>query len=157
LNATELKRFSLLAEFTEEELDALLDLMEERSISRGVALFREGSEGEGLVLIVSGEARVTSRRIPEDFEVGEGDSLGALSLIVVGTRETTAVAEQPCKFLLLPRTAFHRLAEDMPRVACRLAEAIVLEMAGALREGLDELASGAQHPAGAVDRPGCGH
>jgi CRP-like cAMP-binding protein len=140
LNATELKRFSLLAEFTEEELDALLEVMEERSISRGVALFREGSESEGLVLIVAGEARVSSRRSSENYEVGEGDALGALSLIVVGKRESTAVAESPCKFLLLPRSAFHRLSEDLPRVACRLAEGIVLEMAGTLREALDEIA-----------------
>ncbi|MCZ6463369.1 MAG: cyclic nucleotide-binding domain-containing protein [Proteobacteria bacterium] len=141
MSSTDLKAFSLLAEFGEEDRAALGELLEEQNASKGVALFREGSEAEGLVLIVSGEVRLESQRRVEQEILGPGAALGALSLVVVGPREATAIAQSACTFLLLPRTSFRRLAEDYPRTACRLAEAIVSEVASTLRDGLESIAS----------------
>ena len=141
MSSTDLKTFPLLAEFDEEDRELLGELLEQRNASKGVALFREGSEAEGLVLVVSGKVRLESQRRVEQETVGPGAALGALSLVVVGPREATAIAPSACTFLLLPRTSFRRLAEDYPRTACRLAEAIVSEVASTLRDGLDSIAS----------------
>ena len=55
--------------------------------------------------------------------------------------EASLIAETPCTYLVFPRTAYHRLAEDYPRTACRLSESIFEELAGVLREGLDKIAT----------------
>ena len=132
----------LLAELNEEDRELLLDLMEEKKVSQGVPIFREGSEAEGMVLIVSGEARLESKRGGEPFLLGAGCTLGGLSLLLVGKREATAIAEAPCNILILPRNAFHRFVEDAPRAACRLIESITVDFATGVRDGLDALALG---------------
>ncbi len=141
MNEADLKPFPLLSEMREEDREALVELLEEQSVSARVPLFREGSEAEGLVLVARGEVRVESRRCEETFTAGPGTCLGAVSLLLVGPRECSAIAESPVVYYLLPRTSFRRLMDDSPLTACRLAEAIAIDLAGSVREGLDEIAA----------------
>ncbi len=141
MSQVDLKQFPLLAELGEPDREALLEVLEERKASAGVPLFREGSEAEGLVLIVAGEVELQSRRSPEAVRLGPGAAIGGLSLLVVGPREVTAVARAACRYLLLPRTSFRRLVDDAPRTACRLTEAIAAELSAVVREGLDGFAT----------------
>ncbi len=136
MSKIDFKEFPLLADLSEQDLEALSEVLEEKSASAGVALFREGSEAEGLVLITSGKVSVESRRSSDRMSLGAGEALAAVSLFVVGPHEATAIAECRCNYLLLPRTAFCRLSDDAPRTACRLAESVVSELADVLREGL---------------------
>lgn len=138
-----LKAFPLLSEFNDEDREALFELLEPKRLSKGRSLFREGTEADGLMLVVSGRVALQSKRRPGDDSVGEGAALGGLSLFALGPREATAKAEVPCEILQLPRESFRRLVEDAPRAACRLAEALVKELAGDLREALDAMVVGA--------------
>ncbi len=141
MNGASLKDFPLLAEFTDEDREVLVEFLEERSVALGRRLFSEDSEAEGLLLLASGEVRVESRRTGAAESMGAGSALGALSLVSLGPHEATAFAVTPCQVLLLPRTSWRRFVEDYPRTACRLAEAVLSEFAGLLRQGLDKLAS----------------
>jgi CRP-like cAMP-binding protein len=139
--AGRLKVFSLLAEFTDDDREALADVVEERVLRAGRRVFSEGTEAEGLVLVESGTVRIESRRTGESEGVEAPVALGAMSLVAVGPRECTVFAETECRVLLLPRTAFRRLVDDAPRTACRLMEGIVDDAAGSIRGALDSLAS----------------
>lgn len=141
MSATELKNFPLLAEFNDEDREALFELLEDRSVAKGRRIFSEGSEADGLVLIVSGKAKLESKRGIEPEELAAGSVLGAVSLVSMGPREVTAFAEEPCQLLLFPRTSWRRLVDDHPRTACRLAEAMLLELGGLIRLGLDRLSA----------------
>ena len=136
----DLKRFALLTEFSDADREALAELLEEKRVAKGRRIFSEGTESEGLVLVVSGRARVESRRSADSGVLEAGSALGALSLIALGQRESTIFAVTECNVLILPRTAYRRLADDYPRTACRLMEAIVDELTGLIRSGLDLLA-----------------
>lgn len=144
MTSNDLKRFSLLAEFTKDDRDALAGMLEPRKLVEGRTLFREQGEADGLVLIVSGQVRLEGTRTGPIGVVGPGDNLGALSLVVVGPREVTAVAESACTLLLLPRSSFRRLADDHPRTAFRLVEAIARELADLVRGELDAFAAAAR-------------
>jgi CRP-like cAMP-binding protein len=139
LSAVDLKRFALFEELSEEEREVLADGIERIELEPGDVLFREQEEGSGLVLLVEGRVRLESTRTGELGSVGPGTALGAVSLVAVGPREVSAVAESACSILLLRRSAFRRLADDTPRAACRLAEAIAREAAALLRAGLEPL------------------
>lgn len=139
MNEVDLKAFPLLAELRDEDREVLVDLLDERRVAQEVPLFREGSESEGLVLLVEGEVEIASRRTGESERLGPGAQIGLWSLVAVGPREVSAVAKTPVRLLLLPRTSCHRLIEDSPRTACRLFETLCGELAGVLREGLDEV------------------
>ncbi|MBW2274937.1 MAG: cyclic nucleotide-binding domain-containing protein [Deltaproteobacteria bacterium] len=138
--ALDLKAFALLQELTEEEREALADLLEPCVVGQGEAIFCEGDEADGLVLIVSGSVRLIGARGDTEVRLRGGEHLGALSIFVIGARESSATAESECDLLLLSRMAFRRLADDAPRAACRLAEAVIGDLAGLLRRDLDRIA-----------------
>ena len=141
MNVSDLKTFNLLREFDDHDRASLAELLEETSVAAGRRIFSEGNESDGLVFVTSGTVKLANSRT-DTFEMLEGGcSLGALSLISVGPREASAFAETPCEVLSLPRNAYRRLAEDYPRTACRLLEAILEELTGSVRLGLDKLAS----------------
>lgn len=136
----DLKRFALLGELSEEERDVVADELEAMSIAEGEVLFEEGEESHGLVLVVEGRFRLESRRTGSLGAAHPGQVLGAASLVAIGTREATAVAETASRVLLLRRSSFRRLVEDAPRAACRLAEAVATDLAALVRAGLDTIA-----------------
>jgi CRP-like cAMP-binding protein len=138
LNSEDLKRFALLAEFSEEDREALAELLETRTLPPGKSAFREGSESEGLILLGEGRLKLKSKRTGSVVGVVEAPAhLGAASLFAFGKREVTALAEGPATIHLFPRSGLPRLAEDAPRAAFRLAEAVAGELAGLVRHPLE--------------------
>jgi CRP-like cAMP-binding protein len=137
LNAVELKRFQLLAELEDEEREAIVDVLEPVELDARVELFAAGEQSEGLCFVAEGGVRVESARVDGSaLELGPGAVLGALSLVSSGARETSA--ETTCRSLLyvLRRSAFRRFADEAPRAACRLLEAILRDTARLGREAL---------------------
>ncbi len=137
----ELKRIPLLAEFTEADCQELIEVLHPEALLADRILFREGEQSDGLALLLEGTVRLESRRTGQQVRVSGGTALGALSLVDVGPREITAVTETLCEILWLRRSDFRRLADDSPRTACRLLEAIASEFAGRVRRELDTLKS----------------
>ena len=140
MNGSELKQFAILSEFAEADSLEISQLLESRSLIAGRKLFREGGQSDGMALLVEGTVRLESQRTQQQVRVGAGTALGALSLIDMGLRESTAVTETPCEILWLRRTDFRRLVDDAPRTAFRLLEAIAGEFAGRIRRELDSIA-----------------
>ena len=135
-----LKQFPLFAEFSDEDREALADQLEERSLRSGKSAFREGSEGEGLVLLTDGRLKLQSKRTGGVVGVLDAPAhLGAASLFAFGNREVTALADGMATIHVLLRADVLRLADDAPRTAFRLAEAVAGELAGLVRLGLDAL------------------
>jgi CRP-like cAMP-binding protein len=84
----------------------------------------------------SGVLRLSSSRTREAASLAPGAALGGLSLFSVGTREANVAAKNDATVLLLSRADYRRLVEDSPRTACRLAEAILTEVAAHCRGSL---------------------
>ncbi len=140
MNPDDLKHFKLLVEFSEEDRDFFTDLLEKRELPNGKSAFREGSEGDGLVLLEKGTLKLKSRRTGALVGKLEAhDHLGAASLLALGHREVTALADGPCTIWTLSRSSFSRLLDDSPRAAFRLAEAVAIELIALMRTSLDTL------------------
>lgn len=135
-----LKRFALLAELSDEERDALSDVLEKRILPNGKSVFREGAESDGLVLLEKGRLKLKSRRTGGIVGIMDAeDHLGVASLFAPLKREISAMADGPCTIWTLSRSGLARLAEDAPRAAFRLVEAAASELVGLLRPGLETL------------------
>jgi len=142
LKPTDLKCYGLLVELTGEDRDWLVELLDVETLAEGQTLFCEGEEADSLYLVESGSLRISSEA---DGSIGllcAGASLGTVSVIIVGKRQASAIAESDCKLLVLTRGSFRRLADDAPRAACRLVEAIASELATSLRANLDYIRAG---------------
>jgi len=147
--APSLGQFPLLRELGADERVALEKELETIELRDGDVLFREGEEAAGLVLVASGRLRTESARAGALGAAGPGSAFGALSLVSVGRREVTATADGAGRVLVLRRASFRRLADDAPRAACRLAEAIAADLASLVRDQLDAVVAAVDRPADA--------
>lgn len=132
----DLKPFALFADLGDAEREELASLLEERDLSTGETLFEEGDDADALVLVLRGRVELTCRRSGEKVHAGPGDTIGALAIFAVGSRETTAVGAEASDVRLLRREDFLRFAEDHPRAAFRIAAAVAAEVAQHARAAL---------------------
>jgi CRP-like cAMP-binding protein len=132
----DLKRFPLLVEFDDEDRAGLSQLLEPLPLAEGEEVFCEGDEADALFLVVRGRIRISTKNCEELGMLSGGSSLGSMSLMTIGTREATARADSDCELMVLTRADFRRLVDDAPRTACRLAEAVVAQLASGLRPQL---------------------
>jgi CRP-like cAMP-binding protein len=116
--------------------------------TRGEIIARQGTPGDGLVLIESGRVsvRLTVPGTQSDREVTQledGDFFGELSLMTGELRQASIIALSDVRAWRLDRRIFHEivrrrpaLAEDVSSILARRRTALE-----ALREGLDEEAA----------------
>jgi CRP/FNR family cyclic AMP-dependent transcriptional regulator len=96
---------------------------------KGSVIVKEGEEGVGFHLIVTGKAKVTVKGRSRST-LGPGAFFGELSLIDRGPRTATVTAETDVTTLSLVSWEFLPLVEKTPSIARKL----LLEMCRRLRE-----------------------
>ena len=136
MNAPELKRFPLLADLTQAELEMLVPLIDQKSYGAGDRVTQVGAASEGVLLLAAGSVKVAAAS-GDESRLRAPAVIGAAALVTVGSRGVDTVAEGDCQVWVLSRTAFHRFAEDAPRAAVRVLEAVVADLAGLLRSGAE--------------------
>jgi CRP/FNR family transcriptional regulator, cyclic AMP receptor protein len=119
-----LRQVSLFATLDEDHLQAIADCLRRRRYVRDQVIFAEDDPGTSLCIVEEGMVKVV-RSSPDGREVvlntfGPGDVFGELALLDGAPRSADAVAEGPCRLLLLARDDFFRFLEAHPRVALQL-------------------------------------
>lgn len=127
--------FPELCELSHADAKALHPFLQFRVYERGRRLASEATEADGLLLVERGRVQLKTSTLGQSESFDGPVAMGAYSLVCVGQRRYTAIAETPCFVWLLDRPAYRRLVEDHPRVACRLLEGLLVRAAG-LGEGL---------------------
>lgn len=116
-----LARLPLLAGVPEEDLRHIADRAHLVSFSAGEVIVREGEEGLGFYLIVSGAGRV----VKGDAEIARlrgGDFFGEESLLEWSPRTATVLAGEPTVCLGILRSDFKEILVRNPRLALRILE-----------------------------------
>jgi CRP/FNR family transcriptional regulator, cyclic AMP receptor protein len=108
-----LREVSLLEGCTRRQLRDVARIAEVREVAPGAVLTRKGERGDEFFLIVDGRARVVinSRK---HGRLGPGDFFGEMSLLDGGPRSATVMAETAMRLLVIRRTDFARLMNDVP-------------------------------------------
>lgn len=115
---------SLLHALSENELAHLLRDARECRARKGDVLLEQGAEGDFLIIVLEGQARVTvytanGREIVLDY-VGAGSVLGEIALLDGGTRTASVIAMDPMRYLTLARPVFERVMAENHQIALRL-------------------------------------
>lgn len=104
-------------------LTRILDKMDEFEAPPGQVLVQPGREGSGMFVIEEGTVEVT--RKDTNVELGPGEFVGELALLVPDASRTARVkAVSPVKGLAIGRAEFVELLEEEPRIAVGMLEAL---------------------------------
>lgn len=113
--------FSLFADLSDPELEALAHTFDEEWYSEGQRILRRGFAGSGFHLILEGEAAV--RIGGEDrAHLGRGDFFGEISALLGEPPSADVVALTPLRCLLLPGSQLHDLLMTKPAIAFRMLQ-----------------------------------
>ena len=117
-----------LANSSDELLDQLIELSEERSLAAGADLIRQGEATAEAYLVVEGVLDVVTNGVLRET-IGPGTLVGEMALLSEGPRMSTVIARSECRLLALDKDAFAVLLR-LPGVSAALAA----EMAKRLRD-----------------------
>ncbi len=143
-----LRRVSAFADLGDDDLDAVLHVLEARRGAPGDVLFREGEPGNSLMIVLDGEL-VARVRTPSGTEekvarLGPGEVVGEMAFIDAEPRSATVAAAEsgPATVLEFTRDALGQLYASAPRVAAAIQKNVLLDVARRLRDAGERLAYG---------------
>ncbi len=133
---------AIFKEFTETGIRIFAVIAVEKTVEAGTPLFVEGMSGESLLIVRSGQVRITQKDASGEHELGvlgPGEHLGAMGLLARSTRLVSAVAATSCEIVELAQRDFARLQPQKPQACLKLALAIAAELAGRVGENREQL------------------
>jgi diguanylate cyclase (GGDEF)-like protein len=123
-----LKSSPLFEDLSDLELNAVAAFLEPRRIKEGEDVFREGSSGEEMFILVSGKISAWvnqtdgSRRLM--FEISPGDFFGEMSIIANESRSATLTATVDTELSVLNGIDFYRIIFVHPIIGIKMLKAI---------------------------------
>jgi CRP/FNR family cyclic AMP-dependent transcriptional regulator len=119
-----LQKTAIFKGCTQDELELISGLLQERQIKPNTTIFTEQMPAEALYIVKSGSIRI-SMMAGEGQEsglllLGPGEFFGELALLQEENRLVTARAEVPAELVMLTRKDFHALLDLDPRLSSRI-------------------------------------
>jgi cAMP-dependent protein kinase regulator len=118
-------RSPLFRPFTRAQQRDLLKRFTSHDVASGTAVIREGEEGQGLFVLVSGAVEVSTdsgvRANTELATLRAGDVFGEMSLMKKGPTTATVTACEPTTVLFLDREYVQRMVENVPEIRTYLS------------------------------------
>ena len=121
---TELLRgVPLFAGCSKSELQQIAQLADELDVGEGATLIREGERGREFIVVAEGSVRV-SRGGKTLRDLGAGDFIGEIALVVDRPRTATVTATSPVRLLVVTDRAFSRLLDQVPSISLKVMQSL---------------------------------
>lgn len=119
----DLRSVKLFAGMSERDLKKIERQMREVTHSKGAQIAIRGREGVGFMVILDGEAEVTT---PDGRNrvLGPGDHFGEMALLDQGGRSSTIVATTDMVVAAIPEWHFKPFLMEYPEVAYRMLQTL---------------------------------
>ncbi len=128
----------LFADLPPQALLELASLFSERVFQKNELIFEEESRGDSMMVIISGEARVSQRADKANEEtlgiMKKGDFIGEMALLEELPRSATVVAHTDTFLLEITRERFMRFLETDPDSGVRILLQLARSLSARLRE-----------------------
>jgi CRP-like cAMP-binding protein len=123
---TPLTATGLFAGLSDEDLAGIRSIGEPVSFSADQAVFETGDVGDGMYVVLSGEARVD---VGGRFHILKaGDFFGEMAMIAPEKRMATVKAVGDLRTLRIPADAFRAFVLEHPTVALAMMKSLVLRL-----------------------------
>ncbi|MBI3813595.1 MAG: cyclic nucleotide-binding domain-containing protein [Nitrospinae bacterium] len=111
--------------------------MNYQKADKGTALFKEGSIGKTLYLIVNGKVEIKKESLSGNQTVlaqyGKGASIGEMSLIDEAPRSATATVIEDTELLMLNKDKFDEILERYPEIGIKILKNVTKQISMRLR------------------------
>lgn len=134
-----LSRIPLFNYCTPEELLVVAAVTQPMRVPRGSMVFQQGSPGQEIYLIVSGEVMVV-RDGAQLARLGSGSNFGEMSVLDEPIRSATVVAIADTELLVIRKEAFFSLLMGNPTLAVKILWNMLLRLSETLRSTSSKLA-----------------
>ncbi|RYD84698.1 MAG: cyclic nucleotide-binding domain-containing protein [Verrucomicrobiaceae bacterium] len=122
-----LRSTSLFREFTNDELQSCLDLMDPQQANAGDCIVRQDEPGDAMYLLVEGTARVLHQQDGHKVELAglrPGDFFGEIALVDQGPRSADVEAITDCTLFRITQATISALAGVYPTAAFKFLIAV---------------------------------
>jgi CRP-like cAMP-binding protein len=123
LDEARLKRLPFFSSMSEQDLAALAEQTEERSVAAGTVVARDGDLGDEFFVIESGTVEVTHTGAPV-AKLGAGDFFGEVALIREERRTATVTATSPLVLIVMSGSSFRSLDRSRPEIREAISKAL---------------------------------
>ncbi len=120
VTSEQVRRVPLFAEFSEEQLDAVVRASTVAEFSRNQVIFHENDNGTALFVILNGRVKVSLVR-PDGKEailaiLTPGEFFGEMALLDNRPRSASVVVLEPTTVMILTRSDFMQMIEANPQI-----------------------------------------
>lgn len=141
----------LFGDFAWTDIELLAGYMQCYQVSARTAIFREGSAGNYMGLLVTGQVEI----LKEDHEgkqrrlvlVSAGKTIGEMSIIDGEPRSATCIAAQDSVVLLLTKDNYNRIIKEHPTLAVHILAKLAKLVSQRLRGLSGQLVEYLEHDA----------
>ena len=124
-----LKKLDFFSFFNEDELKAVSQIMDEVDYLPAKLVFDEGTEGQTLYIIKTGEVKIT-KKDPEGREqvlalLKEGEIFGEMSFLDGRPHSASVSTVHSTRILKIEKADFEQFIEEQPRAAYKIMKNIV--------------------------------
>ena len=133
----------LFEQFSEEELEHLVEIGRTESFDANATVFSEGDPPDKLYLILAGKAAILKRQKDQNkvalATLGRGDFFGEMALVEPIPRFATVATLEPCEFFVLGRDDFMALLSQSPRLVPAVLAGMVSKLDNTNEQFLSEV------------------
>ena len=119
-----LEKIPFFDDLTQEEMDTLMNYMSLYELNPGEILFKEGEIGQYVCFVVDGTIEILKKSITgRDIvitTVGQGFSIGEMSLIDRLPRSATVRAKKKATLAVLPQSGFKLILKNQPGMGIKI-------------------------------------
>ncbi len=121
-----------------EQIETLLSIGNRMHFDRDEVILKEGSLDSSLYVILSGSARIVladdSEESMELVDVGDGEVLGEVSLLIDAPHSATVTALEPTDVVRIARERLIKLTDDAPELAAKVWHRLAISLGARLQD-----------------------
>ena len=141
--ALALNEFEIFKAMDEKTLSALTSCMTQQHIPANTCIFQANSPGEELMLIASGQIKITlsisKNTIVHLATLGRGQFFGEMSFLDRQVHSADVYTQTDVELMIMTRTDFDRISASNPTMTAQLMQSIAIAIATRLRHTNSDL------------------
>ena len=138
ISAPPIEGVPFFAGLNDEQVEKLFAIGDQLHFNQDDVILKEGTLNSNLYIILKGAARIVlandSEESMELIEVGDGEVLGEVSLLIDAPHAATVTALEPTDVIQIERDSLLKLTEEAPELAAQVWHQLAISLGTRLRD-----------------------